>query len=75
VHDFVTIRGNQDRQIYEASHGQINANPTKQFVLNDLGEEPLSWMKSLPFDNQNFIGESIPEYTYTSVRVYTSVGN
>jgi putative phosphoesterase len=52
AHDFVTIRGNQDRQIYEASHGAINANPTMRFVLNDLGEEPISWMKTLPFDNQ-----------------------
>jgi predicted phosphodiesterase len=51
-HDFITIRGNQDRQIYEALPEEIDANPTMQFVLNDLGEEPVLWMKSLPFDNQ-----------------------
>ena len=51
-HDFFTIRGNQDRQIYEASCAEIDSNPTLQFILNDLGEEPIRWMKSLPFDFQ-----------------------
>jgi len=51
-HDFVTIRGNQDRQLYEASHEEIDANPTMQFVIHDLGEKPILWMKSLPFDYQ-----------------------
>jgi predicted phosphodiesterase len=51
-HDFVTIRGNQDRQIYEASPREIDANPTMRFVLNDLGDEPILWLKSLPFDNK-----------------------
>ncbi len=51
-HKFITIRGNQDRQIYEASPEEIDANPTMQFVLDDLGEEPILWMKSLPFDSQ-----------------------
>ena len=51
-HDFITIRGNQDRQIYEASQEEISSNPTMQFVLNDLGEEPILWLKSLPFENQ-----------------------
>lgn len=51
-HDFVTIRGNQDRQIYEATQAEIDSNPTMQFILDDLGKEPLEWMRSLPFDNQ-----------------------
>ncbi len=51
-HDFVTIRGNQDRQIYEASQEEIDANPTMRFVLDALGEEPIYWIRSLPFDNQ-----------------------
>ncbi|GAK82573.1 serine/threonine protein phosphatase [Vibrio ponticus] len=48
--DAITICGNQDRQIFQASGAEISANPTMQFILQDLGEEPLSWMQSLPFD-------------------------
>jgi predicted phosphodiesterase len=51
-HNFFTIRGNQDRQIYEAKENKINSNPTMDYVINDLGKEPLEWMKSLPFDKQ-----------------------
>lgn len=50
--NFVTIRGNQDRQIYEATPSEIESNPTLQFILNDLGQEPLDWMRGLPFDHQ-----------------------
>lgn len=50
--NFVTIRGNQDRQIYEATASEIESNPTLQFILNDLGQEPLDWMRGLPFDHQ-----------------------
>ncbi len=52
LHDFVNIRGNQDRQIYEAKPEQILNNPTLEFIINDIGFEALSWMKSLPFDKQ-----------------------
>ena len=51
-YDFVTISGNQDRQIYQADNAEIASNPTMQFILDDLGTEPLDWMKSLPFDLQ-----------------------
>ncbi|TYK65016.1 metallophosphoesterase family protein [Colwellia echini] len=51
-HEFVTISGNQDRQIYESTQAEIEANPTMQFILDDLGAKPLDWMKSLPFDKQ-----------------------
>ncbi len=50
--DAITISGNQDRQIYEATNADIDANPTMQFILNDLGSEPLGWMKQLPFSLQ-----------------------
>jgi putative phosphoesterase len=50
--DLVTIRGNQDRQIYEAGEVEIASNPTMQFILQDLGEEPLQWMEQLPFSLQ-----------------------
>ncbi|MDR9826760.1 metallophosphoesterase family protein [Vibrio sp. FNV 38] len=48
----ITISGNQDRQIYEATEAEIESNPTMQFILRDLGQEPLSWMKQLSFDLQ-----------------------
>lgn len=48
THDIVTIRGNQDRQIYEAQKAEIDANPTLSFILEDLGDEPLTWMRNLP---------------------------
>ncbi len=47
-YDFVTISGNQDRQIAEASQTEIEANPTLQFILEELGPEPLDWLRNLP---------------------------
>ena len=51
-HDFVTICGNQDRQIFEATDSEIKSNSTMQFIIDDLGKDPIEWMKSLPFDLQ-----------------------
>lgn len=51
-HDFITISGNQDRQIYESTDEEIESNLTMQFILDDLGSKPLEWMKSLPFEKQ-----------------------
>lgn len=48
--NFITISGNQDRQIYEATKDEIDLNPTMKFILDDLESEPLEWMKTLPFD-------------------------
>jgi putative phosphoesterase len=45
----VTIRGNQDRQIYEANPDEIASNKNLQFILKDLPSEALQWMKALPF--------------------------
>jgi predicted phosphodiesterase len=50
--EFLTISGNQDREIYQSTPAAISSNPTMQFILNDLGNEPLAWMRSLPFDMQ-----------------------
>ncbi len=50
--DATTICGNQDRQIFQATPEEIDANPTMQFILQDLGPEPIQWMKTLPFDSQ-----------------------
>ena len=51
-HEIVTICGNQDRQIFEATKAEIDSNSTMKFIIDDLGAEPISWMKSLPFDVQ-----------------------
>lgn len=51
-HNFTTISGNQDRQIYQASETEIHSNSTLQFILQQLGQEPLEWLRSLPFDHQ-----------------------
>jgi predicted phosphodiesterase len=45
--DAVTIQGNQDRDIYQAT-GQIEKNPTLAHVINDLGSGPIDWLRSLP---------------------------
>lgn len=52
AHDFITISGNQDRQIHEARSDEISANPTMQFIINDLGSKPIHWLRTLPFDKQ-----------------------
>ncbi len=51
-HELVTIRGNQDRQIYEASECDIASNPTMQFIVRELGDKPLLWLRNLPFSLQ-----------------------
>ncbi len=51
-HDFTTLCGKQDRQIYQATEEQIDSNPTMQFILEDLGTAPLEWIQTLPFDKQ-----------------------
>ena len=37
----VTIQGNQDRLIYEASERDLAAIPTLAYVIRDLGGEPI----------------------------------
>lgn len=44
----LTIQGNQDRQIYEATERDITRFPTVAFVIRDLGEEPIHWLAQLP---------------------------
>ena len=52
--DILTIRGNQDRQIYEALHlstmAEIANNPTMDFIVKDLPKDAIEWMRALPFD-------------------------
>ncbi len=51
-HDFITISGNQDREIYEAADAKTISNPTLDYVLEDLDEGALDWLRNLPFDHQ-----------------------
>ena len=51
-HDIVTIRGNQDRQIYEATGTEIADNPTMQLAMDELDGEALKWLQSLPSELQ-----------------------
>lgn len=51
-HDIVTIRGNQDRLIYEASDQEIAKNPTLQMVIKEVTGEPYNWLTSLPGEVQ-----------------------
>ena len=44
----VTIQGNQDRLIYEASARDLVSIPTLTYVIRDLGEEPIHWLNDLP---------------------------
>ncbi|WP_430734735.1 metallophosphoesterase family protein [Halodesulfovibrio aestuarii] len=50
--DIISICGNQDRMLYEMPSKELAENSTFQFVLNDLGETPVEWLKTLPFDCQ-----------------------
>lgn len=44
----VTIQGNEDRDIYEFEPSRDESHPTLTYMLKELGEEPLEWLKSLP---------------------------
>ncbi len=50
--NIISISGNQDRQIHEAKKSDIELNPTLKFILEDLGTEPLNWLKTLPFEKR-----------------------
>jgi predicted phosphodiesterase len=42
------VAGNQDRRIHEASEAQLAAEATLRFICDDLGDEPVSWLRVLP---------------------------
>ena len=44
----ITIQGNEDREVYEFEPSQDESRPTLIYMINELGEEPLQWLKSLP---------------------------
>lgn len=51
-HDIISICGNQDRMLFQVASDEYVANSTLRFVLNDLGDTPVEWLKTLPFDYQ-----------------------
>ncbi|HWY46668.1 MAG TPA: metallophosphoesterase family protein [Bryobacteraceae bacterium] len=62
--DLLTIRGNQDRQIYDATEQDRRAIPTLDYVIKDLGEDPIQWLQTLPpsaiFEEEIFLCHGTP---------------
>ena len=48
--NFITVCGNEDRGILEASLSQLEEDKTLKYVYEDLGEEVLFWIQALPFE-------------------------
>ena len=46
----ITIRGNQDRQIYDTTAVEIAKSQTMAFIIDELPKEAIEWMRGLPFD-------------------------
>lgn len=46
-YDVISLSGNQDRAIVESSPNNSN-NSTLQYVVNDLNESAIDWLKALP---------------------------
>jgi diadenosine tetraphosphatase ApaH/serine/threonine PP2A family protein phosphatase len=46
--DVVTIQGNQDREIYQASQADLRENLTLAYAVSELGPEPIAWLALLP---------------------------
>ncbi|MFB2539745.1 MULTISPECIES: metallophosphoesterase family protein [unclassified Acinetobacter] len=44
------ISGNQNRQIYQSTVQDVQRNTTLQFILNDLNQDAIDWLKKLSFD-------------------------
>jgi predicted phosphodiesterase len=42
------VRGNQDRKIFEAEAADLAANRNLAFAIDDLGAEPVAWLRTLP---------------------------
>lgn len=44
----VTIQGNQDREIYEATPSELEKRPILRFTIQDLRADGVAWLKALP---------------------------
>jgi predicted phosphodiesterase len=58
------VQGNQDRLIYDATAATLTSNPTLAFVVDELGAEPIEWLRQLPktavFENELFLFHGTP---------------
>ena len=58
------VAGNQDRALHGASQADLAANRKLAFVIEDLGPEPLAWLRSLPptavVDDEVFLCHGTP---------------
>ena len=58
------VQGNQDRLIYDATAGSLTSNPTLAFVVDELGAEPIEWLRRLPrtavFEDELFLFHGTP---------------
>ncbi|WP_428310265.1 metallophosphoesterase family protein [Hydrocarboniphaga sp.] len=50
--DAVTIVGNEDRLLFEATTEHSASHPTIAYNLRDLGDTPIEWMRELPATTQ-----------------------
>ena len=56
-HKFITVCGDEDRKILEASLDQLKNDSLLKFVYEDLKEEVLYWIQDLPFEK--FLNEDV----------------
>lgn len=45
---WITIQGNQDRALYEATAQELAENETLAFVVSEVGQEAVDWCEALP---------------------------
>jgi predicted phosphodiesterase len=56
-HGIITVCGNEDRKILEASLDQLEKDALLKYVYEDLNEEILYWIQALPFEK--FLNDNI----------------
>jgi predicted phosphodiesterase len=59
------VAGNQDRKIFQASGAEVSANRILAMVVEDLGIEPIAWLRARPatavVDGEVFLCHGSPE--------------
>ena len=62
--DMLTIRGNQDREIFHATAEDRRKSPRLDYMIKDLGDEPIEWLRTLPptaiFEEEIFLCHGTP---------------
>lgn len=62
--DMLTIRGNQDREIFDATAEDRRKSPRLDYMIKDLGDEPIEWLRTLPptaiFEEEIFLCHGTP---------------